>query len=248
VDRFTSFDGTTIAYDRWAGERGPVLLHHGFAANAAVNWIAPGIVDRLTGAGFEVVALDARAHGRSDKPRDPARYGDDAMAHDVRSLLDHLGWGEVDLVGYSMGSIVSLTVAVEEPRVRSLVLGGVGEGALGTLSVLPSDVVDALEDESAGDRAPLARAFRAFADSTGADRHALAALVRGRLRRVLPVDRVTAPTLVVVGVDDVLARHPERLAEAIAGARLVQVPGDHLSAVFQPELAGAIVGFLEEVP
>jgi alpha-beta hydrolase superfamily lysophospholipase len=73
MHRFTSFDGTTIAYDHWEGEAGPVLLHHGFAADARINWVAPGIVDRLQQAGFEVVALDARGHGRSERSHDPGR-------------------------------------------------------------------------------------------------------------------------------------------------------------------------------
>ncbi|HEY1738911.1 MAG TPA: alpha/beta fold hydrolase, partial [Acidimicrobiia bacterium] len=75
-------DGLRIAYDVWgdAGDQPPVVLHHGFAADAFVNWVRPGLVDALVGAGHHVVTLDARGHGRSEKPHDPARYGHGRMA------------------------------------------------------------------------------------------------------------------------------------------------------------------------
>jgi pimeloyl-ACP methyl ester carboxylesterase len=62
------------------------------------------------------------------------------------------------------------------------------------------------------------------------------------------LERITVPTLVVAGERDDLARRPEILAGAIAGARLTVVPGDHLGAVGEPALAQAITDFLEESP
>ena len=63
--QFTSFDGTAIVYDHWPGERGPVVLHHGFAADSYVNWVRPGIVAQLVDRGFAVVAVDARPLGQA---------------------------------------------------------------------------------------------------------------------------------------------------------------------------------------
>jgi len=72
MERFTSFDGTGIAYITAGPSDGPdVLLLHGFAADHRLNWAAPGVVDALVDAGHHVIALDARGHGQSDKPRDP---------------------------------------------------------------------------------------------------------------------------------------------------------------------------------
>ena len=42
----------------------------------------------LTAAGRRVIAPDARGHGRSEKPHDPSRYGEDRMARDLAVLLD----------------------------------------------------------------------------------------------------------------------------------------------------------------
>src|SRR6266849_7857254 len=93
MDRFASFDGVEIAYQTCgtAGELPPVILHHGFLANANVNWVLPGIVTALTNAGRQVVALDARGHGDSGKPHDPVFYGEEKMVQDLRRLFDSVG-------------------------------------------------------------------------------------------------------------------------------------------------------------
>lgn len=245
-------DGIEVAVHRWGvpGERPPVVLQHGFAADSRRNWEQSGVVPALLADGREVVAVDARGHGESDKPHDPDRYGERAMAADLASVADALGLERFDLAGYSMGAIVSLVLAGTDRRVRRLVVGGIGAGVVelggvDTRAVGRSALVAALEtDDPASIPDPMAAAFRAFADSTGADRLALAAQARAVHSEPLPLGDVTAPTLVVAGVGDVLAARPQVLADAIPGARLVTVPGDHLGAVFSPVFARALVGFL----
>ncbi len=249
---FTTFDGLAIAYEVWGPEegRGPVLLNHGFAVDTRVNWFLPGIVDRLAKEGFTVVGVDARGHGRSEKPHDPARYGEDTMARDVGALLDHLELGAVDVVGYSMGAIVSLVLAVEDPRVRALVVGGVGRavvelGGLDTGETSNLEIAEALvTDDPAITKRPDVAKFRMLADLMGADREALAAVARAARSGPLALNRISARTLVVAGVDDPLAREPGLLAGAIPGAELTTVPGDHLGAVGEAAFADTIVEFL----
>jgi pimeloyl-ACP methyl ester carboxylesterase len=246
MERFASFDGTDIAYITAGPSDGPdVLLLHGFAADHRLNWVAPGVVDALAAAGRHVIALDARGHGQSDKPRDPAAYENDAMSRDAQALLDHLEVETVDVVGYSMGSVVSSRLVLVEPRTRRLVLGGVGSGLV-TGRLPRADVADALlaEDPSTISD-PTGRAFRMFADSTGADRHALAAIQKaGVVRQGTPIGDIRVPTLVLVGRNDTLVGPPEPLAAAIPGAKVQVVEGDHLSAVSDPAFPKAIVEFL----
>jgi len=52
------------------------------------------------------------------------------MARDLCELVDWLGERTIDLAGYSMEAIVSLIAATREPRLRRLVVVGVGEGIL----------------------------------------------------------------------------------------------------------------------
>jgi pimeloyl-ACP methyl ester carboxylesterase len=253
---FTSFDGVEIAYETW-GNASPlpaVLLHHGFIANADINWVRPGIVAALTQAGRRVVALDARGHGASAKPYDPAFYGEDKMARDLEQLIDlaleATGQNTVDLVGYSMGAIVSLTTASQDSRIRRLVVGGIGAGVVeqGGLDIRAATsglVVSALRaSDPSTITQPIPRAFRALADALGSDREALAAVATARLHLAIPVGRITAPALVIAGESDPLAVRPEVLVSAIPHARLLRLPGDHLSVVRDPAFASAIVEFL----
>ncbi|HEV2308934.1 MAG TPA: alpha/beta hydrolase [Acidimicrobiia bacterium] len=250
MEHFASFDGTTIAF-RDAGAGRSVLLLHGFAADQHANWTQPGVVDDLVDAGHRVLAPDARGHGRSEKPTEPERYADDAMVRDAQALLDHLGIEAVDVVGYSMGALVSSRLVLVEPRARSLVLGGFGAGlAGGRPPANRGEIADALvADDPATIARPVARAFRAFADRTGADRQALAAIQRApRAGPATRLEDISIPTLVIAGDRDVLVGSPQAVADRIPGARARVVHGDHLTAVGDPAFRGAIVEFLAAQP
>src|SRR5262249_41375044 len=105
------------------GEGEPIVLVHGFASSAQVNWVAPGWVSTLTRAGRRAIALDNRGHGQSSKLYDPADYATGKMADDVRALMDHLAIPRADVMGYSMGVRITAFLGLEYPeRVRSAVL------------------------------------------------------------------------------------------------------------------------------
>lgn len=253
---FTAIDGVEIVFDDHSPDAPgvPVVLHHGFAADARSNWTSAGIVGHLVDSGRRVVALDARGHGRSGKPHDPRAYDAPAMAADVSSLLDHLRLDRIDLVGYSMGGFVSLEVATREARLRSLVVGGIGAGALpGADGAGPpidrESIAAAMEVEDAStitDRGAVG--FRRLADATGADRAALAAVLRSNPHQPGDLGAISVPTLVLAGDTDPLAAGADRLADAIPGARLQVVPGDHMAAVGAPELVAGLLEFLDGLP
>jgi pimeloyl-ACP methyl ester carboxylesterase len=249
MDTFSSFDGTEIAYlDTGSGP--VVLLSHGFAADHRINWVVPGVVDALLASGRRVLAPDARGHGHSGKPHDPQAYADDAMIRDIRALLDHLAITEVDVVGYSMGSLVSSRLVPLEPRSRSLILGGVGGRLNSGRRPIKGDVIAlALEaDDPDSITDPAAKAFRTFADVTKADRLALAAIQRAPVGERAALDQIVVPTLILTGDADVLVGPPDVLAEQIPGATFKVLKGDHLGAVNDPEFARSIVEFISSVP
>jgi pimeloyl-ACP methyl ester carboxylesterase len=124
-DFFFDSAGVKIHYTV-EGKGEPVLLIHGFGADIQANWSAPGIIKELSDA-FQVIAIDNRGHGKSEKPHDPRAYGMQ-MVEDSLPLLDHLRIQKAHVVGYySMGGrITCAIVGYHTERLRSAVLGGYG--------------------------------------------------------------------------------------------------------------------------
>lgn len=202
---YVADDGVRVAYYDWNSDAGglPIVLQHGFSAGALRNWFLNGVVDALTGRERRVIAIDARGHGASDRPRDPALYGGVRLARDIVGLIDLLNVQSYDLVGYSMGAMIAIHTAVRDVRVRRLVLSGTGayllERAKADSLVLSLGIADALvEADTARITDPAAAWLRKFAESSGADLAALSALARSPLQR-LPLDALRIPTLVLVG-------------------------------------------------
>ncbi len=252
--RVPGADGVSVAVRRWGvpGALPPVYLQHGFVADTRLTWVGTGTVAVLLAAGREVVGVDARGHGRSDKPHDPAAYGERRMADDLRRVADALGHDSFDLAGYSMGATVAMLVAAADRRVRRLVVGGVGaafveRGGAERHAALMERLAAALEAADVTEvRDPAIVLFRRMADALGADRRALAAHARAVHDRDPDLAAVTAPALVLAGDADPLAVRPEVLAAAIPGARVAVVPGDHSTALRAPAFAAALTGFLGE--
>ena len=249
---FEAGDGVEIAYEVWGDETElpPVVLHHGFTVDAQSNWFAPGVVTALVEAGRQVVAPDARGHGRSAKPHDPDSYGEERMAEDLGLLIDEIGATEIDLVGYSMGAIVSLLYASREDTVRRLAIGGVGCGVVECGGVdrrwiTQEEVIDALEEEDISRiEEGGALRFRQLTDALGGDRRAMAAQARAVYQGGVDLDRISVPTLVLAGESDPLAARPEVLADAIPDARLQILDGDHFLALGDPRFKQEIVEHL----
>ena len=99
------------------GEGRPlVLLHGGLASGGTFGPFLPALAN-----GHRVIVPDLQGHGRTadiDRPLDVR-----LMAGDIAALIEHLGVGSVDLVGYSLGGGVALHTALQRPElVRRLVV------------------------------------------------------------------------------------------------------------------------------
>lgn len=230
---------------------GPVVvMQHGFSATTFHEWVAPGISANIAKAlGRRVVGLDAMGHGQSTRSHDSKDYGEGRMARDVSALIDQLGVTEFDYVGYSMGGVIGLGVGANEPRVRRLIVAGIGEGVIARGGV-DTRVLDrgllakGLRADDPSEFPELVRAFRGGIEAMGNDRLALAAHADSYQHSVTGLDRITVPTLLIAGDADPLAIHPEALSSAIDGCQLVIVPGDHVQARLVPEFTAAVIDFL----
>ena len=242
-------DGVEIAFlDEGQGEA--IVLVHGFASTAAVNWVHPGWVTTLTRAGRRVITLDNRGHGASSKLYDPPAYHSSLMAEDVRALLDHLKIARADLMGYSMGARITAFFALAHPqRLRRAIFGGLGIHLVHN-GALPEGIADALEAPSLADvRDHTGRMFRAFAEQTKSDLKALAACMRGSRQTLTPaeVKLIRAPVLIAVGTTDTIAGSPHELAALMPHARAFDIAErDHMLAVGDRSFKQAALQFLAE--
>jgi pimeloyl-ACP methyl ester carboxylesterase len=101
------------------GSGPPVLLLHGWMFPSDLNWFRT--YGPLAGAGYRVLALDARGHGRGLRADEP--FSLTGCASDAAALVRELGCGPVIAVGYSMGGPVASLMARDHPdTVAALVL------------------------------------------------------------------------------------------------------------------------------
>ncbi len=244
-------DGVEIAYlDEGEGE--PIVLVHGFASNATVNWVDTGWVKTLVKEGRRVVAIDNRGHGASAKLHRPEDYSAPIMAEDVRRLLDHLGIARADVMGYSMGSRIAAFLALGHPdRVRSIVFGGLGGNMVRPMAGT-GPIAAALEAPTIDDVTnATARTFRAFAEQTKSDLKALAACIRSARDPLTTtaLATLTCPVLVAVGSEDVIAGSAQALADIIPGAQALVLEGrDHMKAVGDRTYKDGVCAFLRARP
>ena len=251
-----------------AGEGAPVVLVHAGVCDSGMwdpQWASFPAVHRT-------VRYDLRGFGRS-----PLRPGPFCHARDLLALLDRLGLERASLVGASYGGQVALEVAVARPeRVDRLVLV---DARLPLDDWSDQLRAFAAEEEAALERGDVDAAveanLRMWVDGPqrppGAADPAVRERVRGMQRRAfelqLPVDEeadeellvtdlaerlgeIRAPTLVVVGDEDVPDMHAiaDRLAREIPGARRATIRGAaHVPSLERPEEFDELVlGFLAE--
>ncbi len=244
-------DGLSLAYDDFGPKdaRKAVVLVHGFSANKYENWKRMGWYDAIAGKGMRGLAIDNRGHGESAKPHEPEKYAREAMARDVFALMDHAGVERAHLVGFSMGSHISLTAALlDGGRIDHLVVSGVG-GKIFEPARDPDAMAQAMEaptPDAIPD--PMLKSFRHFADEQKEDRLALAACSRGPRTPFTPdsLMAIRRPTLVIAGMRDQLAGPPQGLADAIPGAKAVTVPGcDHFSLISHGLFKASVFDFFD---
>jgi pimeloyl-ACP methyl ester carboxylesterase len=93
-----------------------LLLHGGLGSIDMFGPVLPSLAEHR-----EVIGVDLHGHGRTplgDRSIDPADMGDD-----MALILDRLGYGQVDVLGYSLGGGVAFRLAVQHPdKVRRLVI------------------------------------------------------------------------------------------------------------------------------
>jgi pimeloyl-ACP methyl ester carboxylesterase len=247
---FFDSDGVKIHYETF-GEGKPIILVHGFPLSFQLNFVGNKWVEPLQ-AVRRVVGIDCRGFGESDKPHDPEAYGLQNMAGDVLRLMDHLRFDKADLLGYSMGSMISAYLLIHHSeRFTSVILGGAGDlFAPGREEQMRKSADYLLIDDPSQITDPFGKTFRAIADATpNTDRLAIAACAQRLFEPFAPADfaGVDIPVLFVSGANDTEGGSPAAVAAATPGSKLILIPDtNHFTAIPDQRFKDAVVAFLKE--
>jgi pimeloyl-ACP methyl ester carboxylesterase len=227
-------DGVPIAtYDLGDPDRPVVVAVHGFASSAYANWVATGWVRELDRAGYRVLALDQRGHGRSGKPHLAADYSMDLLVADVETVLSTYLVDEAVYVGYSLGARVGWHACLHgDHTITRAVLGGIPDGL--PLTRFRVDQARAHLERGTAVADGLTQAYLAMAEGIpGNDLTALVALVEGMRdgEQPDPADPPQQPVLFATGDEDPILPASQRLAAAAPRGEFFAIEGrNHFNA------------------
>jgi pimeloyl-ACP methyl ester carboxylesterase len=237
------------------GEGPPLVLHHGLNGSLEEFLDAEDLVQLLM-ENYQLILMDARGHGASDKLHDPEDYRMVLRVADVIAVLDDLEIKKAHFLGYSMGGFVGFGLAKYAPeRLNSLIIGG-AEPYQEDLQE-PDPFIEVLSQGMEAYVAAMEQVFGARATPElrtrwqANDLEALSAFLsledHWDFDDILPT--ITIPCLLIVGETDTFYAGAKNCSEIIPDATFVSLPGlDHVEAGFRTDLTlPHIQRFLAEV-
>ena len=245
---YAPVNGLRMYYEVHGTGRPLVLLHGGLLTiDLSFGDLLPALA-----AGRQVIATELQGHGRTADVERDIDLG--FLAGDVAALLDHLGVGQADVLGFSLGGGVALQLALDHPdRVGRLIPVSFGYASDGfhpeisdpaqhaTSTRMPTEDDFRQMREAYARLAPDPGHFAEFAAKTShaANHH------RGWTAAEL--GGITAPTLLVFGDHDFIRlEHAVQMHALIPGAQLAVLPGaTHMGVLRRTDLIVPLVtGFL----
>jgi pimeloyl-ACP methyl ester carboxylesterase len=228
--------GVRIHY-QLEGEGPPLVLQHG-SHDCIESWYELGYVHALKAA-YQLILIDARGHGASDKPHNPNAYGLPWMVDDIRAVLDALHLPTAHFWGYSMGGYIGFGLAKYLPaRCSSLIIGGQNPAAR-SFALRRQQVQRGIEqgieafvasmEETAGSLWP---GYIARLHATDLEAHLALSQDRPNLEEVLPT--MTMPCLLYAGEADPVYPGLKACLHQIPHVTFFSLPGlNHPEAFMQ---------------
>jgi pimeloyl-ACP methyl ester carboxylesterase len=233
----------------------PVLFLHGFTVNFELNFLQSGWADRLAKRGFQVIGMDMRGHGKSDKPLLPTDYGTVNMANDAMALLKHLEIKQAHLIGYSMGSVIALHLLHQHPEkfLRACLIG-TGDGLVGVPpytfeAILPGfSALLSLTDFPAH-LPPHVSAYWTLVHETGGNIEALIAASSADYPHVpiASANEISTPTQIISGENDNVLGTGKILASSLPNSEYLEIGDEnHFTLAFSELAQLAVLDFFEK--
>ncbi|MDE0719282.1 MAG: alpha/beta fold hydrolase [Dehalococcoidia bacterium] len=213
------------------GDGSPLVIQHGLTSSLQ-NWYAYGYVEELKN-DYRLILVDARGHGLSDKPHDPAAYDLELRVSDILAVMDDLGVDKAHYLGYSMGGRIGFGLVKHAlGRFHSFAIGGMGAHVANTdtpperrIGVL-RDGIDAYVANAEADEGPMEAGRKARLlenDAEALIAATLAPMGTEEIPELLP--GLNLPFLIYCGDADGFYPAAKASAEAIPGCEFVTLPG-----------------------
>lgn len=235
-------DGARIRYVSCGAGPAVILLHGGLGHGGNWGHQAPELIK----AGYRVVLIDSRGHGRSTRDEQPYSY--ELMASDVVAVMDVLDVKKAAFIGWSDGACTALVLARRAPgRVAGIFFFACNMDPSGTKEFVPTPIIDRCFSRHRQDYAALSDTpdrFQDFVDAVNEMQRTQPDYSRSDLAEV------QAPVTIAQAEHDEFIRqeHAEYLAGSIPGAEFVLLPGvSHFAPLQRPELFNeAVLAFLSK--
>ncbi|MGE9809446.1 alpha/beta fold hydrolase [Janibacter sp. G1551] len=219
-----------------------VVLVHGMGSTFEHNWRQSGWVDLLESEGRAVIGVELPGHGSQPPLAGP---GDSAADR----ILDAVGEGPVDAVGFSAGAAALYEAIVRRPAsFRRVALLGLSDALVERRGTGIPELADELEADPRDAVSPMARLLAGMARTTGNDVAAVADYVR-RMPPIPDFSRAAAATVpVLVCLGDREPGRVDRLVAALPHARLLTLRNtDHFATTSSFQCQSAVLDFVSAV-
>jgi pimeloyl-ACP methyl ester carboxylesterase len=243
---YATNDGLRIHYEV-TGSGDPLALYHGLTGSGE-RWRDTGYIASLAD-DYRLILIDARGHGKSDKPHEEEAYGRRRQAADVVAVLNDLEIGMTPFWGHSMGGDVALTLGCHHPdRVSALVVTGYSPfAAAGEEAAEMATWATDLEGGMEGFVSGYERRHGSLPDDARArwlanDGPALAACVAAMIAesdgsQVADLPEIETPVMLLVGTEEPFAEQARAAAQLLPHGAYIPLQGlDHVQTFLRSDL------------
>jgi pimeloyl-ACP methyl ester carboxylesterase len=230
VESTVENDGARLWFASYGDGPSVILLHGGMGHSGNFG----KQVAAIAAAGYRVVAVDSRGHGRSTRDSRPFSY--DLLASDLEAVMDALAIERASIVGWSDGADTGLVFAMGNPdRVNGLYFFACNVDPSGTRELEFTPMLERCIGRHTADYERLSPVgdFDQLADDLSVMQSTQPDLSQQQLATV------RVPVVVALGEHDefITLSHAEYLARSIPGARFELLPGvSHFAPIQRPAL------------
>lgn len=204
-------------YYQEKGNKEPFILLHG---NGEDGSYFKNQIDYFSNR-YRVIALDTRGHGKSPRGTEP--FTIEQFSCDLYDFMTGLDISSAVILGFSDGANIAMKFAMKYPdKVKALILNGGNLNPKGVKRTIQIPIEIGYK---------IARRFASISPDAKKNAEMLGLMVHDPNIEANELSKITAPTLVICGKNDmIMESHTREIAKSIPNAKLSIIKGNHFIA------------------